>query len=205
MRLLAPTLVAVAAFALAGCVSLFPKSDPAQLYRFGTSIEASAGAAGQTPLALSRVEFTKAASGDRIMTVTGSEVAYVAAARWASPAEIMFREALEQAFERNARVVNLVGRRDMGSSTTMLDVDVNAFEARYENGREAAPTAVVALDARLIRFPERTVIAQRSIEVRRPASENRMGPIVGAMDAATNDALLQLVQWSDANVGQTPR
>lgn len=199
MRPFFSTLAVVASFALAGCFSLFPKSDPAQLYRFGSSIEASAGAAGQTPLALSRVDFTDAASGDRIMTVTGSEVAYVAGARWASPAQTMFGEAVEQAFERNARVVNLVGRREMGSTTLMLDLDVNAFEVRYENGRGAAPTAVVALDARIIRYPDRTVVSQRSFDVRRPAAENRMSAIVAALDAANNDALVQVVQWADAN------
>ncbi len=199
MRLIAPTLAAVAALALSGCVSVFPKSEPAQLYRFGSSIEASAGVSGSVPMTLARLDFTQAAAGDRIMTVTGSEVAYIAAARWAAPASVMFHEALEQSFERRARVVDLVSRRERRGADLMLDVDVNAFEARYENGREAAPTAVVSLDARIIRLPERTVIGQRSIDVRRPAGENRMGAIVAALDGATGEALGELVQWADAN------
>ena len=201
MKKIASSVAALAALALGGCFSLFPKADPVQLYRFGTSVEASAGVSGTTPIALSRVDFSQAAAGDRILTATGGEVAYIAAARWASPAETMFNEALEQAFERNARVVTLVTRREMRSSTLMLDVDVNAFEARYEAGQGAAPTAVVSIDARLIRYPERNVVGHRVIEVKRPASENRVGAIVSALDAATNDALVQLVQWTDQNAG----
>lgn len=202
MRLTILSLAAVASVALAGCVSLFPKTEPAQLYRFGGTAAAQPGpgaTAGQTVIALAPIDFADAASGDRLMTSTGPEVAYIAGARWAAPAKTMFTEALEQAFERDARVVSLAGRRSMGGVDLMLDVDVNAFEARYENGREAAPVAVISMDVRVIRLKERTVVSHRIIEVRQPASENRMGSIVTAMDAATTQALSQLVEWTDAN------
>jgi len=202
VRLTALALTAVASLALAGCVSLFPKTEPAQLYRFGGSAAAQPGPgamAGQTPISIAPLDFTAAAAGDRIMTVTGSEVAYIAAARWASPASVLFNEAMEQAFERNARTVSLMGRRGGRSARLMLDVDVNAFEARYENGREAAPTVVVSLDARLLQIRERNVVAHRVIEVRQPAAENRVSAIVAAMDTATGQALGQLVEWTDAN------
>lgn len=200
MKSLTLTAAAVAALALGGCVSLFPKAEPSQLYRFGMSgagqpVERQAGAIG---IGLAPVEFAEAASGDRLLTVSGNEVAYIAAARWATPAQVMFGEALNQAFERNARNVSLVSRREMRANSVLLDVDVNSFEARYENGREGAPTVVVNIDARLIRYPERTVIEQKVIEVRRPASDNRVSAIVAALDAATNDALGQLVTWTDA-------
>lgn len=202
MRLTALALTAVASLALAGCVSLFPKTEPAQLYRFGGSAATQPGSGamtGQVGVSLAALDFTAAAAGDRIMTVTGPEVAYIAAARWAAPAETLFAEALEQAFERDARTVAITGRRGAGGAQLVLDVDVNAFEARYENGREAAPTAVVTLDAKLMRTRERTVVAHRVIEVRQPAGENRVSAIVQAMDSATTSALGQLVEWTDAN------
>lgn len=202
MRLTALALTAAASLGLAGCVSLFPESEPAQLYRFSGAAAAQPGPgamSGQTPIAIAPLQFTAAASGDRIMTVTGSEVAYIAAARWASPASTQFSEALEQAFERQARTVTLMGHRGGRSARLVLDVDVNAFEARYENGREAAPTVVVSLDARLLQIRERNVVAHRVIEVRQPAGENRVSAIVQAMEAATGQALGQLVEWTDAN------
>ncbi|HYE42514.1 MAG TPA: ABC-type transport auxiliary lipoprotein family protein [Caulobacteraceae bacterium] len=205
MRTLTLTAAAVAAIALGGCVSLFPKSEPSQLYRFGASPpgEPAGPGANAAPIGLVPLEFVEAAGSDRILTVTGNEVAYVAGARWATPAKIMFGEAMTRAFERSARNVSLVGRRELRSTSVLLDVDVNSFEARYENGREAAPTVVVSLDARLVRFPERTVLDHKVIEVRRPAGENRMSAIVAAIDAATNDALGQLVAWTDATAPRT--
>lgn len=192
--------VAAAALALAGCVSLFPKSEPAQLYRFGPSSTAGEGAySGTVAMGIAPVDFVAAASGDKIMTVNGSEVAYIAASRWAVPANTMFAEALENSFERNARVVNIVGRREMRAANLMLDVDVNAFEVRYENGAGTAPVAVISLDAKIVRFPDRVVVSHRTFEARQPASDNRVGAIVQALDAADNQVLGELVTWADAN------
>jgi cholesterol transport system auxiliary component len=198
---IAKTLAAgLAALSLTGCVSLFPKSEPAQLYRFGATMTAAQpGQPGPVPLLISPPDFNASAAGDRILTVTGTEVAYIAAARWANPAKVLFTESLEQAFERNARVVAPIERREMRTAAVMLEVDVNAFEARYLSGQGAAPTAVVSLDARLVKLPERTVIAQRSFEASQAASENRVSAIVQALDSANGQVLDQLVQWADAS------
>ena len=80
MRLTAPKavlgLAAVASVALAGCVSLFPKSEPAQLYRFGGGHASQPGpgaSSNQVALALSPIDFTTAAAGDRIGTLVTAE------------------------------------------------------------------------------------------------------------------------------------
>lgn len=204
MRLTPQSLAAgaavVAAVALGGCVSLFPKAEPAQLYRFGPSAPA-AGVAGEgmVPLGLASVDFAAAASTDRIMTVTGSEVAYIAGARWATPARTMFTESLRQSFSRSARVVNLIDRSEMRASNLLLSVDVNSFEVRYENGRGAAPVAVVSLDAKIVRYPDRSVVAHRAFEARQPASDNRVGAIVQAIDAANSQVVSEMVTWADAS------
>lgn len=197
---LAAGLAAVAAVALTGCVSLFPKSEPAQLYRFGpTGVTAGVAGPGTVPLGLAMIDFSAAASGDRILTVTGSEVAYIAGARWATPARTMFAENLRQSFGRGARVVSLIDRSEMRSTNLLLHVDVSAFEVRYENGRGAAPVAVVSFDAKIVRYPDRSVVAQRTFEARQPASDNRVGAIVQALDAANGQAVGELVSWSDAS------
>lgn len=193
----------VAALVLSGCISLLPKADPVQLYRFGRTPAplTDAPPANRTPLALNPVEFPQASRGDRLLTVTGTQVAYVAESRWAAPAEVLFSEALERAFEERARSVRLTGRRELEPSRLMLDVDVRTFEARYEGGAGAAPTAVVSLRARVLRMPERTPVGEQLIEVRRPAAENRVGAIVAAFDAVTDEALTRLVGWADQTAG----
>lgn len=196
-------LVALAAVALSGCISLLPKADPVQLYRFGRSPASltDASPTNRVPVSLNPVEFPQAAEGDRILTVVdGGAVAYVADSRWAAPAETLFSEALERAFEERAQTSRLVGRRELEPGRFLLDVDVRSFEARYD--ADAAPTAVVGLRARVLRLPERTVVAEQMIEKQQPASENRVTAIVAAFDAATDAALSDLVTWTDGTTGR---
>jgi cholesterol transport system auxiliary component len=193
-----------AAVLLSGCVSLFPKADPVQLYRFTGRADPNAAApaldGARVGVGLGPVGFDRAAAGDRILTVTGSQAAYVADARWVAPAQTLFNQALEDAFERRAAAARLVGRGEVTASSLLLDVDVRTFEARYLGGPEAAPTAVVAVRARLMRYPDRAVVGERIFEASAPAADNRVSAIVPAFDAAAERALGELITWTDAAV-----
>ena len=93
-----------AALALSACVSLLPDAEPSQLYRLEGAIDPSATIAPPAPtfgLVLPSTGFVQAASGDRILTVTGDEVAYIAGARWVAPASELFEEAVERAFDKH--------------------------------------------------------------------------------------------------------
>ncbi len=201
-------LALAAAAMLGGCVSLFPKADPVQLYRFTGRADQSAPppALGgpRVGVRLGPVEFDRAAAGDRILTVTGAEAAYVADARWVAPAQALFAQALEDAFERRATATRLVGRGEITAANITIDLDVRAFEARYLAGPEAAPTAVVTLRARLMRFPDRVVIAERVFEAQARAGDNRVSAIVQALDTAAEQSLGELVAWTDQSVRGQP-
>ncbi len=151
-------------YRLAGCVSLFPKAMPAQLYRFGASEPADASAAAASPAPAGRsvigegaTEFDPAASSDRILTMTGKDAAYVASARWVSPASVLFDEALVRTFERTAGAPRLVPRFGLLRAPLLMNLDVQAFEARYDQGDKAAPLVVVKVRALLIRTLDRSV------------------------------------------------
>jgi cholesterol transport system auxiliary component len=200
-------MVAVSAAAgLSACVSLFPKAVPAQLYRFGPAVTATDGAvpAGRrVDVALGPVEFTQAAAGDRLLTMTGNEAAYISGARWVTPAEDLFADAVQRSFG-NASTVRLVDRRQATASSLMLDLKVETFETRYDNGDKAAPTVSVAVHARIIRFPDRAVIGDRVFQVNQPAGDNRVGAIVPAYDGAVASVLKDLTAWTDQVAASAP-
>lgn len=191
-------LAAVAALSLSGC-ALLSSPDPVQLYRFG-----DAGGALTTPVAapvqvkLRALEMPQAAQGDRLLGVTGSEAAYIGGARWVSPALMLYSDALEASFASQARAVRLIGRRELTPTTRLLDIDVRVFETRYAYA-EGTPTVVITARARLLRFPERTVVSEQTFTVSQPAGENRVSAIVEAFDVATRDVNAQIVAWTDAN------
>ena len=194
--------VAAGALAVAGC-ALLSSPPPVQTYRFGGPAAASAaseGVAGLTQVNLRRVQFPEAVEGDRLLGVTGTETAYIAEARWVSPASDLYMESLENAFAAQATRVRLIGPRELIRGERSLDIDMRAFEARYE-APGAVPTVVVTARARLLALPDRTVTAERTFTVQQPAGANRISAIVEAFDIATRDLNTQIVDWTDANAG----
>ena len=194
--------LAAGALAVAGC-ALLSSPPPVQTYRFGGPAAASAaseGVAGLTQVNLRRVQFPEAVEGDRLLGVTGTETAYIAEARWVSPASDLYMESLENAFAAQATRVRLIGPRELIRGERSLDIDMRAFEARYE-APGAVPTVVVTARARLLALPDRTVTAERTFTVQQPAGANRISAIVEAFDIATRDLNTQIVDWTDANAG----
>ena len=186
------------AVALSGCVTVFPKSKPAQLYRFDGADEAAVtpGEASPSRVGVVRVRggFNGAASTDRIMTVTGSQIAYVAEARWAQPAVTLFDEALTRAFTRQTGPVRLVARGEPGRAPYSLRLDVERFEAVYDHGEKAAPDVRVEVHAVLVRAADRAVIKDQVIATHARAGDNRVSAIVQAFELSTKQALDEVVK-----------
>ncbi|WP_296816958.1 ABC-type transport auxiliary lipoprotein family protein [Brevundimonas sp.] len=195
-RALAVTLVGV----LASACALLSSPDPVQLYRFGAmDPPASGGGQNRAAVVLAPIEFPSGAEDDRILTSLGGEVAYLAGARWISPADDLYQAALEAAFLSQAGRVRLADRLEVPRADVTLDLDLMSFEARYVNGPEAAPTVVLAGRARLM-GPDRSILAERIFRAEQPAGENRVSAIVAAFDAATGEFNRQVVSWVDGAI-----
>jgi len=192
--------VALAA-SLAGCVSLLPKQKPSPLYSFGATPVA---ATQTTPAGGARVGvyraggvFQREAAGDRILTVTGAQAAYIAQARWVGPAEVLFDAAVAGAFDASNRV-RLIARGEPGRADYALRLDMRNFETRYAD-KDGAPTVVVRLRAVVIRQAQAGDAAERIFEAQVPAADNRIHAIVAAYDKALAQVLGDLMAWVEAS------
>jgi len=205
--------VAGAALSLGAC-ALLSTPDPVQMYRFGAQMDAPAQA-GDAPapllVSIRRIEFPDASKDARILGVTGTETAYIGGARWVSPAETLFDDSLQAAFAARPDQVRVLDRREPGTTPLVLRVTVSSFEARYLDGKDAAPTIVVTARAQLRNTPEREAgggpirpedgrTVERVFSVTQPAIENRVSAIVQAFDIATRDINTQIVDWSIRSV-----
>lgn len=195
---------AVLAVALSGC-ALLKSPDPVQLYRFGMAPSASADAAttGSVSVAMRQISFPDASATDRILGVTGSEAAYIGGARWVSDARTLFTDSLTTAFAEQGRTTRIIGRQELTPAGLSLDIDVTSFEARYDYAG-AAPQAVITARGRVLAFPSRAVVAERTFAVAQPAGENRIGAIVAAFDTATRDINSQIVAWTEQTAASRP-
>jgi cholesterol transport system auxiliary component len=203
-RWMAPAAFFAAAVSLSACVSLFPEADPAQTYRFGVGEAPASGASlasrpGAFGVIKARTGFVRASAGDQILTVApGSETAYIAGARWVSPAIVLFDEAVERAFDGDAGRARLISRGEVGRAELTLQLDVRAFEADYRNGLRSTPNARVEVRALLTRNQDRTLVGDQVFAVNVPASDNRVGAIAAAFDTATAQVLEQVIAMVNA-------
>lgn len=195
------TLLVAALFApLAACVTLFPEAEPSQLYRFGEEVPVASEAAGDpVAVSLAPTGFAQAAGGDRILTVTGGEAAYIAEARWISPASVLFDEAVARAFQGSDGRARLVTRGEAAKADYVLKLDVRRFETRYAY-EDATPEVLVEVRALLTRSKDRAVVGERVFTSQVPADRNRVGAIVSAYDTAAGEVIGSLYEW----VNSTP-
>ena len=193
-------LILVAVLGLSGCISLFPKADPVTLYKLTASTGASATATGPatTTVLKAPTAFTRVASGDRILTTEGAKTAFVADARWAAPAQVMFDEALVSAFTEAAPGVRLVTRGETAVADHILRVEVRTFEAQYRNGKRSPPTVVIEARASLTHLRNHSSAAEQIFRAEAPASANRVSSVVSAFDVATAKVLGDIARWSEA-------
>jgi len=189
--------IAATAVALTGCISLFPKSDPTSLYRFGhVAAESSRPATGKTfGVYKTPTVFTRSAMSDRLLSVTNGEAAYIADARWVSPAIVLFDEAVARAFEGPDSQARLVTRGEAVKAAMALRLEVRSFETDYINGPKAAPEVLVEIRAVMTRSNDRALLGDKVFVARVKAADNRLSAIVPAYDQAVGQTLSEIVAW----------
>lgn len=194
------TAVAALALGLSACISVFPKTKPVGLYRFGDAeVSAPKGQPGamfgviKTPST-----FTRAAASDRILTSSQGQVAYIADARWVSAASVLFEEAVARAFENDPGRARLIGRGEVTKAELVLRLEVRTFETDYVDGPKAAPEVVVRVRGVLNRNTDRTLVDDKVFEARVKATDNRVSAIVPAYNKAVAQVLGEIVGWVNA-------
>lgn len=202
---IASALMAVAVAALGGCISVLPKSKPAQLYRFdaarrGAPDAPASGDGVRVDVVAPPVLVSRAAATDAILAVTGREAAFIAGARWVSPAAVLWDETVRRAFATRSGRVRLLGRAELAGGRAFLRLDVPEFEVRYA-APGAAPTVHVTLHA-LYSHRDGLFSAERSFIASAPAAEDRVSAIVDAYDQAVETVTTELLGWADAHADE---
>jgi len=189
---------------LSGCISLFPKEQPVQLYRLNLATPTAGGPAAGAPAAASFAvrgavgNFDHAAAGDHILTVRGDKTAYIANARWVTSAQAMFEAALSERFDADTGPAHLLNRGEITDADYRLDVSVGHFETRYDQGAAAAPTVVVQISAALDSAHDMAMRKHAVFTASVPAASNSVTAIVAAYGESTAEVLDKLKTWVDA-------
>jgi cholesterol transport system auxiliary component len=196
------TLTALAVVALAGCASMFT-TPPRPLFQLSAPSDilanlphTNAQIVVDAPYAPEGLELRRIA----VVRATNA-IDYLADGDWADRTPNMVRAVLVEAFE-NSKAVAAVGPDSLDLRADFeIEGDLRHFEAVYDSpgGASGAPTAWVALAVKLVKVPERKILAQTMISARQPATANATPAIVEAMNVATGSVAKQVVAWTLSN------
>lgn len=178
--------------ALCGCTVLPAVNDPIPLYTLS--------AANGPDRSLPKVDWQlvvglPVASADlnttRIALMRSPGVVeYFANGAWADYAPVLLQSKLIESFEHSKAIV-AVGRDALGLRPDyVLQPELRDFQAEYASG---SPVAHVRLTAKLIRMPDRRIVANISSDRKVPAEGNSLGQIVKALDQAADEAVEEIV------------
>jgi cholesterol transport system auxiliary component len=121
-------------------------------------------------------------------------VDYFADTAWTDRAPLLVQSLLVQSFENSGRI-DAVARDSLAlRADYVLLTELRDFEAEYAS--TAAPVIQVQLGVKLIRMPERAIVAQQRFDATAPAAANDMSAIVEAFNAAFHQAARQIVDWT---------
>lgn len=194
-RSLAPALLALAA---AGCQGLIPGAsrDPPRLYELSpksTFDPALPRIRGQlvveTPEAASGLTTSKIAVKQKVTTLD-----YYARSEWSDLAPRLVQTKLIESFENTRKIVG-VGREGSGlRSDYVLKSELRHFEAQLYEG--AKPQIHVVINVKLVKMPEREIVANQSFERKHEAASADIDALIDAFDEALGGALKRIVEWS---------
>jgi len=128
---------------------------------------------------------------------------YFARANWTDSAPLMVQTLLIESFENSKRIVAVSRESTNLRADYVLKTDLREFQAEYDGG--GPPLVRVRLSGKLVRLPERTIIASRSSELAVRATSTDMQSIIGAFDDALGKVLREQVEWTLRAPGTTRR
>ncbi|MEQ9643110.1 MAG: ABC-type transport auxiliary lipoprotein family protein [Alphaproteobacteria bacterium] len=124
-----------------------------------------------------------------------TELDYFAKAAWTDRAPRMVQTLLVESFENSQRIV-AVGRQAIGlRSDFNLKSELREFQAEYSKP-ETVPQARVRLNAKVIKQPQRAIIASDNFEAVVQANSNNIEDIIDAFDEAAGKVLKRVVEWT---------
>jgi cholesterol transport system auxiliary component len=198
-RLARRALLLGGAFAgLAGCTGIIPGTGtPPQIFvlsRKTTFPPDLPSVASQllvdTPVAPAEIDTNRIA-----LSRSPTRVDYFADSVWADRAPAMVQSLVIESFEQTGKIPAISRDLAVLRADYILMSELRRFEAIYASAT-GAPTVVVRLLVRLVKMPERTIIAQSLAERREEAAQNGLDAIVEAFNEALGGVMKELVTWT---------
>jgi cholesterol transport system auxiliary component len=123
------------------------------------------------------------------------QVEYFAKAAWTDNAPSMVQTLMIDSFQNSGSIVG-VGREAIGLRPDyLLKTDLREFQANYR-GNDPVPEVHVKMIARLVKLPERRIIASMTADRRAKAAGTKFTDVVDAFDEALGGVIKRIVMFT---------
>jgi cholesterol transport system auxiliary component len=190
-------LVAISAFALAGCSGLIGPPDVAQVvYLLRAEPTPLSGSKVGWALAINRPDASDSLDTDRIALMHSNIVAdYYAGAVWSDQLPDLVQTALLAGFQSSGRIDAVARNQDALHADYVLDVDIRDFSAHYSSAAPA-PSVVVTLVAQIATAHGRGIVSTFTADQIVPATANSVDAVVTASNTAMAAAVRAILDWA---------
>ena len=188
-----------AAILLAGCGGILSEPPQRKLYQLKAPVSFTAPLRHSSAQLLLALPNAPAGLDTERIALSRAPMSldYFADAQWADRAPLLVQTALLDGFEKSG-ALPAVGRDSAGlRADFILETDLRDFAAAYDSPG-GPPRVTVAFNVKLIKIPERKIIAQKSVARQQPAAADTIPEIVRAFDAALGGAVEEAVRWAVA-------
>jgi len=188
---------AVALALVAGCTTVFPgRGAPPRLFTLTPKStfedglpEAHWQLVIEEPVAAESLDTSRIA-----VQHTALSLQYYKQVRWTERAPLMIQTLLVESFENTGKIV-AVGRLSTDlRADYVLKTDLREFQAEYQG--DGNPIVRVRLIAKLVKLPERAIIASHAAEEIVRAKGPDVEDVVAAFDDALGKVLKSIVEWA---------
>jgi cholesterol transport system auxiliary component len=189
-------LVVCGAFVLlAGCGGMGGKTS--QLYVLNPSVDVKTDtAASNKQLAISMPSAPAYLDTTRIaLSRSSTTTDYFASSDWTDRVPVLVQDLTVKAFEKSGKVKAVFRDSGMFKADYGVQIEIRNFDAQYA-GSSGAPNVAVSFDLRLIKQPERDIVATHTVGKTVRAGANNLDSIVGAFNEALGGALAETVDWT---------
>ncbi len=180
--------------ALSGCAIL---SGPSlqDAYRLPpTTLTAADRGSVDLSLSILRPHASGALASPRIVVIPHDHrISAYGGSRWSSPAPVLWRDYVLDAFQKDGRIERLSGDNEDVSADWELGGVLRSFHVEYQAGE---PRVMIEFDARLIEVESREIAASRHFVVTQGVDGEQVPQVVEAFGRAADTMARQLTEWT---------
>jgi len=121
---------------------------------------------------------------------------YFARAEWSDRAPALVQTLMIESFENTEKIVS-VGRESLAlRADYSLKVELREFQAEYFDTSAEIPKVHVRLNLKLVRMPDRIIVASKSFGYELQSTSNTLDDIIEAFNESLGKSLKRAVSWT---------